>query len=34
VLADFDTGIQQLASTDPKSILARLQKNTQAALAG
>jgi multiple sugar transport system substrate-binding protein len=34
VLADFDTGLQQLATTDPKSILARLQKNTQTALAG
>jgi multiple sugar transport system substrate-binding protein len=34
VLADFDTGLQQLASTDPQTILARLQKNTQAALGG
>ena len=34
VLADFDTGLQQLATSDPKSVLARLQKNTQAALAG
>ncbi|GAA5200441.1 ABC transporter substrate-binding protein [Rugosimonospora acidiphila] len=34
VLADFDSGIQQLATTDPRSILQRLQKNTQAALAG
>jgi multiple sugar transport system substrate-binding protein len=33
VLADFDTGLQQLASTDPQALLARLQKNTQAALA-
>jgi multiple sugar transport system substrate-binding protein len=32
VLADFDTGIQQLATGDPKAILQRLQKNTQAAL--
>ncbi|WP_067175451.1 sugar ABC transporter substrate-binding protein [Microtetraspora niveoalba] len=32
VLADFDTGIQQLASTSPASVLARLQKNTRAAL--
>ncbi|WP_214110190.1 extracellular solute-binding protein [Acrocarpospora catenulata] len=32
VLADFDTGIQQLASTDTKALLARVQKNVQAAL--
>ncbi|MER5321220.1 sugar ABC transporter substrate-binding protein [Streptosporangium roseum] len=32
VLADFDDGLQQLASTDPKTLLARLQKNTRAAL--
>ncbi|GAA0405674.1 hypothetical protein Acor_41430 [Acrocarpospora corrugata] len=32
VLADFDTGIQQLASIDPKTLLARVQKNTTAAL--
>jgi multiple sugar transport system substrate-binding protein len=34
VLSDFDTGLQALASTDPKAILQRLQKNTQAALGG
>lgn len=34
VLADFDTGIQQLTSMDPKTLLARVQKNTEAALAG
>jgi multiple sugar transport system substrate-binding protein len=32
VLADFDTGLQDLAATDPKTLLRRLQKNTQAAL--
>ncbi|GAA0375500.1 hypothetical protein GCM10009530_27520 [Microbispora corallina] len=32
VLADFDTGIQQLASSSPKTLLERVQKNTQAAL--
>ncbi|MBX6386008.1 MAG: extracellular solute-binding protein [Microbispora sp.] len=32
VLADFDTGIQKLASSDPKALLERLQKNTEAAL--
>ncbi|MFI6502453.1 extracellular solute-binding protein [Nonomuraea typhae] len=32
VLADFDTGLQQLAAKDPKEILARLQKNTESAL--
>ncbi|GAA4226092.1 hypothetical protein GCM10023075_25580 [Streptosporangium album] len=32
VLADFDGGLLQLASTDPKTLLARLQKNAQAAL--
>jgi multiple sugar transport system substrate-binding protein len=32
VLSDFDTGLQQLASGDPKALLQRLQKNTQAAL--
>lgn len=32
VLSDFDTGLQQLTSQDPKAILARLQKNTQSAL--
>ena len=34
VLSDFDAGLQQLASQDPKAILARLQKNTQAAIGG
>ncbi len=34
VLADFDTGLQGLATGDPKAILERLQKNAQAALAG
>jgi multiple sugar transport system substrate-binding protein len=34
VLADFDTGLQSLATSDPKAILARLQKNTQAVLGG
>ncbi|GAA2836189.1 sugar ABC transporter substrate-binding protein [Nonomuraea rubra] len=32
VLSDFDSGLQQLATGDPKQILARLQKNTQSAL--
>ncbi|WP_147943444.1 extracellular solute-binding protein [Microbispora hainanensis] len=32
VLADFDTGIQKLTSSDPKALLERVQKNTQAAL--
>ncbi|MFJ2033078.1 extracellular solute-binding protein [Streptosporangium sp. NPDC087985] len=32
VLADFDASLLQLASTDPKTLLGRLQKNTQAAL--
>ncbi|MEU0565707.1 extracellular solute-binding protein [Nonomuraea sp. NPDC005983] len=32
VLSDFDAQLQQLASKDPKTILARLQKNTQSAL--
>ncbi|MEV4171319.1 extracellular solute-binding protein [Nonomuraea sp. NPDC049709] len=32
VLSDFDTGLQQLATQDPKTILARLQKNTESAL--
>ncbi|MCW2879018.1 MAG: extracellular solute-binding protein family 1 [Sphaerisporangium sp.] len=32
VLADFDAGIQQLDTTAPKTLLARLQKNTQAAV--
>jgi multiple sugar transport system substrate-binding protein len=32
VLADFDTGLQKLTSTAPKSLLQRVQKNTQAAL--
>jgi multiple sugar transport system substrate-binding protein len=34
VLADFDTGLQGLATGDPKAILARLQKNSQAVLGG
>jgi len=34
VLSDFDAGLQQLASQDPKALLARLQKNTQAAIGG
>ncbi|MBX6355654.1 MAG: ABC transporter substrate-binding protein [Micromonosporaceae bacterium] len=34
VLADFDTGLQKLATSDPKAILQRLQKNTEAALGG
>jgi multiple sugar transport system substrate-binding protein len=34
VLSDFDAGLQQLASQDPKAILTRLQKNTQAAIGG
>jgi multiple sugar transport system substrate-binding protein len=34
VLADFDTGLQQLATGDPKALLARVQKNTQAVLGG
>ncbi|MFB9475808.1 extracellular solute-binding protein [Nonomuraea salmonea] len=32
VLSDFDANLQQLATKDPKDILARLQKNTQSAL--
>ncbi|MFG1705032.1 extracellular solute-binding protein [Nonomuraea sp. M3C6] len=32
VLADFDTGLQKLTSTAPKTLLQRVQKNTQAAL--
>ncbi|MEO3862136.1 extracellular solute-binding protein [Acrocarpospora sp. B8E8] len=32
VLADFDTGIQQLDSIEPKTLLERVQKNTTAAL--
>ncbi|SEM45337.1 sugar ABC transporter substrate-binding protein [Nonomuraea pusilla] len=32
VLADFDAGLQQLATQDPQKILARLQKNTESAL--
>jgi multiple sugar transport system substrate-binding protein len=34
VLADFDTGLQGLATGDPKALLARVQKNTQAVLGG
>ncbi|BCB82325.1 ABC transporter substrate-binding protein [Phytohabitans flavus] len=32
VLSDFDTGLQGLTSGDPKALLARVQKNTEAAL--
>ena len=32
VLADFDSGLQQLASKDPKELLTQLQTNTEAAL--
>ncbi|SDJ36471.1 sugar ABC transporter substrate-binding protein [Nonomuraea jiangxiensis] len=32
VLDDFDTGLQKLTSTAPKTLLERVQKNTQAAL--
>ncbi|MEU4227257.1 extracellular solute-binding protein [Nonomuraea sp. NPDC026600] len=32
VLADFDAGLQQLTTQDPKALLARLQKNTQSTL--
>lgn len=34
VLTDFDTGLQQLATSDPAAILQRLQKNTSDALGG
>ncbi|HEY0696515.1 MAG TPA: extracellular solute-binding protein, partial [Micromonospora sp.] len=34
VLKDLDTGIQGLATEDPKALLQRVQKNTEAALAG
>ncbi len=34
VLSDFDTGLQALATNDPKTVLQNLQKNTQAALGG
>ncbi|GAA5044532.1 multiple sugar transport system substrate-binding protein [Thermocatellispora tengchongensis] len=34
VLVDFDAALQKLPSTDPKSILTRLQRNTQTALGG
>jgi multiple sugar transport system substrate-binding protein len=34
VLSDFDAGLQQLATMDPKAILTRLQKNTQDAIGG
>src|SRR5262249_37548231 len=34
VLSDFEAGLQQLATQDPKAILSRLQKNTQAAIGG
>ena len=34
VLSDFDTGLQQLATSDPAAILQRLQKNTSAAIGG
>jgi multiple sugar transport system substrate-binding protein len=32
VLSDFDAGLQELGSGDPKALLTRLQKNTQSAL--
>ncbi|MEU9836924.1 extracellular solute-binding protein [Streptosporangium sp. NPDC048047] len=32
VLADFDTGLQKIDSTPPRTILQQLQRNTQAAL--
>lgn len=34
VLADFDSGLQQLKSKDPKQILEQLQTNAEAALGG
>ncbi|GAB3801724.1 sugar ABC transporter substrate-binding protein [Micromonospora zhanjiangensis] len=34
VLSDLDTGIQGLAGGDPKALLARVQKNAEAALKG
>lgn len=34
VLADFDAGLLQLATSDPKELLERLNDNTEAALAG
>jgi multiple sugar transport system substrate-binding protein len=34
VLSDFDSGLQQLATTDPKALLESLHDNTEAALAG
>jgi multiple sugar transport system substrate-binding protein len=34
VLADFDTGLQQLATTSSKTLLERVQKNTQSAIGG
>jgi multiple sugar transport system substrate-binding protein len=34
VLADFDAGLAGLASGDPKALLQRVQKNTQAAIGG
>lgn len=34
VLADFDTALQGLSSGEPKAILQRLQRNTEAALGG
>jgi multiple sugar transport system substrate-binding protein len=34
VLSDLDTGIQGLTASDPKALLQRVQKNTQAALGG
>jgi multiple sugar transport system substrate-binding protein len=34
VLTDFDAGLQQLATSDPQSILQRLQTNTAAAIGG
>ena len=34
VLEQFDTGLQQLKSADPKKVLTELQSNTEAALQG
>ncbi|HEX5597675.1 MAG TPA: extracellular solute-binding protein [Micromonosporaceae bacterium] len=34
VLADLDTGLQELATGDPKALLQRVQKNVEAALRG
>jgi multiple sugar transport system substrate-binding protein len=34
VLADLDTGLQNLGGTDPKALLQRFQKNAQTAIGG